>query len=148
MQTHGSQVLRLEELHSRTCCGSFGGGSAQPPPAQAHRAHSCYGQTRPNCRRTHCPSDVLKALSLQSLPQEEPAKVAARIVLPKPVEAGAYSQSKGCNGGFTPPFRCLLMVELCFCGGPRASLTNTSGCCSTTLQSLQLSPHSQQQSSP
>lgn len=39
-------------------------------------------------------------------------------------------------------------MELCFYGGPRASLTNTSGCCSTTFQSLQLSPYSQQQSSP
>lgn len=46
-------------------------------------------------------SDVLKALNLQSLAQEELAKVAATIVLPKPVEAGANSQSKGSNGGFT-----------------------------------------------
>lgn len=46
-------------------------------------------------------SDVLKALNLQSLAQEELAKVAATIVLPKPVEAGASSQSKGRNGGFT-----------------------------------------------
>lgn len=73
----------------------------QPQHAHAHKAHSCYGHMGPNVH-----SDVLKALNLQSLPKEEPAKVAARIVLPKLVEAGANSQSKGCNGGFTPPFRC------------------------------------------
>ena len=35
-------------------------------------------------------SDVLKALNLQSLAQEELTKVAATIVLPKPVEAGGW----------------------------------------------------------
>lgn len=68
---------------TRTCCGSFGGGSAQPRAALARPAPTAGAPT------VH--SDVLEALSLQSLPREAPAKGAARVVLPKPVEAGADS---------------------------------------------------------
>ena len=124
---------------TRTCCGSFGGGSAQPKAALARPA-----PTTPTAGAPTVHSDVLEALNLQSLPREAPAKGAARIVLPKPVEAGADSQRTGCDDGITPPCRCLLTVELCSCGRPRASLTSTSGWCSTTLQSLQLSAQSQQ----
>ena len=35
--------------------GSLDPGPGQPPYAQAHKAHSCYGQTCPSCRSTHCP---------------------------------------------------------------------------------------------